>query len=347
MPLYINYPSWLSPQIFPNIKFLSLFRWYGLMYVFAFVTAFLVFKKQVKEGALNTPTHVVNDDDIFSFFTFSIVFLLIGARLFSVLIYNTSSKYLTKPWLIFWPWDENGNFTGLMGMSYHGGFVGGLLGMIIWCKRHKQPVFKWIDTMGISIPLGFTFGRIGNFLNGGELYGRITTAPWGMVFPRAPLFSRTIEWVDEFAKAAGLPDGTGLVNLPRHPSQLYEAFFEGIFLFVVFWLLRKKKPFDGFFITMYSVGYGLVRFVIEYFREPDADLGYRIAVDKDAPIYLNQSLLNLSTGQILCLLMIAGGLAFFAVMMIRKKKLAGMGAQAEKSASLTAGTKSAGKQKKR
>lgn len=323
MPLYINYPSWLSPQIFPNIKFLSLFRWYGLMYVFAFVTAFIVFKKQVKEGALNTPTHVVTDDDVFSFFTFSIVFLLIGARLFSVLIYDTSTKYYTKPWLIFWPWDENGNFTGLMGMSYHGGFVGGLIGMILWCKRHKQPVFKWIDTMGISIPLGFTFGRIGNFLNGGELYGRITTMPWGFLFPKAPLFSRSIEWVDEFAKAAGLPDGTGLVNLPRHPSQLYEAFFEGIFLFVIFWLLRKKKPFDGFFITMYSVGYGLVRFVIEYFREPDADLGYRIAVDKDAPLYLNQSLLNLSTGQILCLLMILGGLAFFAVMMIRKKKLAG------------------------
>ncbi len=323
MPLYINYPSWLSPQIFPNVKFLSLFRWYGLMYVFAFVTAFIVFKKQVKEGALNTPTHVVTDDDVFSFFTFSIVFLLIGARLFSVLIYDTSTKYYTKPWLIFWPWDENGNFTGLMGMSYHGGFVGGLIGMILWCKRHKQPVFKWIDTMGISIPLGFTFGRIGNFLNGGELYGRITTMPWGFLFPKAPLFSRSIEWVDEFAKAAGLPDGTGLVNLPRHPSQLYEAFFEGIFLFVIFWLLRKKKPFDGFFITMYSVGYGLVRFVIEYFREPDANLGYRIAVDKDAPLYLNQSLLNLSTGQILCLLMILFGLAFFAVMMIRKKKLVG------------------------
>lgn len=328
MPLYIDYPSWLSPQIFSGVEFLSLFRWYGLMYVFAFVTAFLVFKKQVKEGALNTPNHIVTDDDVFSFFTFSIVFLLIGARLFSVLIYDTSTKYATKPWLIFWPWDENWNFTGLMGMSYHGGFVGGFLGMMIWCKRHKQPVFKWIDAMGISIPLGFTFGRIGNFLNGGELYGRITTMPWGVVFPRAPLFSRAIPWVDEFAKAAGLPDGTGLVNLPRHPSQLYEAFFEGIFLFVIFWLLRKKKPFDGFFITMYSAGYGLVRFIIEYFREPDADLGYRIAVDKDAPLYLNQSLLNLSTGQILCLIMIIGGLAFFAVMMIRKKKLAGVDAQA-------------------
>ncbi len=322
MPLYINYPSWLSPQIFSGVKFLSLFRWYGLMYVFAFVTAFLVFKKQVKEGALNTQNHIVTDDDVFSFFTFSIVFLLIGARLFSVLIYDTSTKYLTKPWLIFWPWDENWNFTGIMGMSYHGGFVGGFIGMVIWCKRHKQPVFKWIDAMGIAIPLGFTFGRIGNFLNGGELYGRITTMPWGFLFPQAPLFSRTIPWVDEFAKAAGLPDGTGLVNLPRHPSQLYEAFFEGIFLFVIFWLIRKKKPFDGFFITMYSCGYGLVRFIIEYFREPDASLGYRIAVDKDAPLYLNQSLLNISTGQILCLLMIIGGLLFFAVMMIRKKKLA-------------------------
>lgn len=322
MPLYINYPSWLSPQIFPGVKFLSLFRWYGLMYVFAFTTAFLVFRKQVKNGELNTPNHVVTDDDVFSFFTFSIVFLLIGARVFAVLVYDTSTKYLTRPWLIFWPWDENWTFTGIAGMSYHGGFIGGLLGMIIWCKRHKQPILKWIDAMGVSIPLGFTFGRIGNFLNGGELYGRITTVPWGVIFPMAPSFSRTIPWVEEFAKAAGLPDGTGLVNLPRHPSQLYEAFFEGIFLFVIFWIIRKKKPFDGFFLAMYAGGYGLVRFIIEYFREPDADLGYRIAVDKNAPTYINQSLLNLSTGQILCMIMILSGAAFFTFMMIRKKKAA-------------------------
>ena len=130
MPLYINYPSWIHPEIFPGVPFLGLLRWYGLMYVFAFGTAFLVLSKLVKEGALNTPDYTVNEDDLFGFFATGIIFLLIGARIFSTLIYDTSGLYWKKPWLIFWPFDEAGNFTGLAGMSYHGGFVGGLLGMI-------------------------------------------------------------------------------------------------------------------------------------------------------------------------------------------------------------------------
>lgn len=320
MTLYINYPSWLSPQIFPNIPFLSIFRWYGLMYVFAFVTAFMIFKKLMKEGALDTPLQKTNLDEIYNFFTFSIIFLLIGARLFSVLIYDTSTRYSSKPWLIFWPWDENGKFTGLAGMSYHGGFVGGFIGMLLWCKLHNKPALKWIDAMSIAIPCGFTFGRIGNFLNGGELFGRITTMPWGFIFPKASLFSRSIDWVAAFAQEAGLPDGTGLVNLPRHPSQLYEAFFEGIFLFTIFWLLRKKKPFDGFFTAAYTAGYGITRFFIEYFREPDSDLGFRITTDSNAKIYTNESLLNLSTGQVLCLCMIGAGICIFIISAIMHKK---------------------------
>ena len=151
MPLYINFPSWIHPEIFPGVPFLSLLRWYGLMYVFAFGTAFFVFKKQMSEGALDTKNYKANIDDVFSFFTFSILMLLIGARVFSCLIYDTSGLYWKKPWLIFWPFDENWNFTGLAGMSYHGGFVGGLLGMIIWCLWHKKPVLKWIDVWGFPV----------------------------------------------------------------------------------------------------------------------------------------------------------------------------------------------------
>lgn len=311
--LFINYPSWIHPEIFPGIPVLGLLRWYGLMYIFAFGTAFLILKKITKEGMLDSPGYKATEDDIFSFIATGILFLLIGARVFSALIYDTSGLYRSKPWLIFWPFDSSGHFTGLAGMSYHGGFIGGLLGMIFWCAKHKKPILKWIDAMVTAIPLGYTFGRIGNFMNG-ELYGRITTVPWGMVFPYAEKFSLSLSWVREFAEKAGidLSSSAVLINLPRHPSQLYEAFFEGLFLWLVIFLLRKKK-WDGMLGAVYMGGYGIVRFFIEYFREPDADIGYRIAKDSGAPIYTNTSLLNFSTGQVLCFIMIVAALAMFFI----------------------------------
>ncbi|MBQ8013759.1 MAG: prolipoprotein diacylglyceryl transferase [Treponema sp.] len=322
-PLYINYPAWIHPEIFPGVPVLSLLRWYGLMYIFAFGTAFFVLKKLLREGALDSTNadgtlRKATEDDIFSFIATGIVFLLIGARVFSTLVYDTSGIYLKKPWLIFWPF-QNGRFTGLAGMSYHGGFIGGLLGMIFWCWRHKVSFLKWSDAMVTAIPLGYTFGRIGNFMNG-ELYGRITTAPWGMVFPHAEKFSSSLGWVKEFMDKIGMEAQTALVNLPRHPSQLYEALFEGLVLFSIIWLLHKKKPFDGFSGALYTGGYGFFRFFIEYFREPDADIGYRFATDTNAPIYMNTSLLNISTGQILCFLMILGGIALGITSYMLSKK---------------------------
>lgn len=323
-PLYINFPKWIHPEIFPGIPVLGLLRWYGLMYIFAFATAYLVLKRERKEGLLDTTEQKATEDDIFSFITFGIIFLLLGARIFSTLVYDTSGLYWKKPWLIFWPFDtETKQFTGLAGMSYHGGFIGGLIGMIVWCITHKRPVWKWIDAMVVAIPLGYTFGRLGNFMNG-ELYGRITTVPWGMVFPRAERFSYSINWVQDFAATCGMTvaEGTKLVNLPRHPSQLYEALFEGLLLWTVLWTLRKHKPFDGFLAGCYTIGYGLVRFVIEYFREPDADLGYRISRDGSDAIYINTSLLNISTGQILCFLMILGGMGIITTLAILNRKKA-------------------------
>ena len=320
MFLYINFPSWIHDQIFPNVKYLSLLRWYGLMYLVAFSTAYYLLQKVRKEGALDTPDYKATEDDIFSFIFTGIIFLLVGARLFSTLIYDTSGLYKSKPWLIFWPFDANGKFTGLAGMSYHGGFVGGLLGMIVWCKFKKRPVLKWIDAMVCAIPLGYTFGRLGNFMNG-ELYGRITTMPWGMVFPAAERFSAKLPWVKEFAQKIGMElPASGLVNLPRHPSQFYEAFFEGIVLWLIIWNLRKYKKFDGMLAAVYTGGYGFFRFFIEYFREPDADIGYRIAKDSSAPIYTNTSLLNFSTGQILCFLMMLLAIVFIVVGLRLSKK---------------------------
>ena len=324
MQLIINYPSWIHPEIFPGVPVLGLLRWYGLMYIFAFGTAYFVFMRQVKEGALDTPEYKCTEDDVLSFFFCGILCLILGARIFYTLVYDESGYYWHKPWRIFWPFDESGAFTGFAGMSYHGGFIGGLLGMLLWCTLKHKPVVKWIDVMAVSIPLGFTFGRLGNFFNA-ELYGRITSVPWGMIFPDADVYSLSLGWVQQIVEKTGLavPDGTSTVRLPRHPSQLYEALFEGVGLWAVLWLLRKRKPFDGFMACAYSFLYGAVRFVIEYFREPDEDLGYRIAAVKDAPIYFNVSLLNLSTGQILCLLMMAAGLiaaVAFTVINRRKKK---------------------------
>lgn len=317
--LFVNYPEWIHPEIIPGVGFL---RWYGLMYVFAFGFAYMILNKQYKEGALNSPDYKITSDDVLSFIATGFIFLLLGARIFACLVYNPDGKYLKAPWLIFWPFDGIGKgmkFTGLAGMSYHGGVIGGMIGMAVWCAKHKKPLLKWSDVMAVAIPCGYTFGRIGNFLNG-ELYGRLTKMPWGMTFPDAPRYSANIPWVQEFADSIGMNiPSSGLVNLPRHPSQLYEAFFEGIVLFLILWFLRKKKPFDGFISSLYLIGYGFFRFIIEYFRMPDEDMGFKLG-DKMADINNNVSLLNISTGQILCFIMIVGGIGLMIFSYFYSKK---------------------------
>ena len=191
------------------------------MYIFAFLTAWLVLKRLLKENFFNSKSlksEKITEDDVLSFLFTGIVFLLIGARLGSALIYESSGIFRQKPWLIFWPFDESGKFTGLAGMSYHGGFIGGLIGMIVWCCIKKKRIFQWIDAMVIAIPCGYTFGRLGNFLNG-ELYGRITKMPWGMVFPYAEKFPANEKWVQDFCSDISMNiEGLTFVNLPRHPS---------------------------------------------------------------------------------------------------------------------------------
>ena len=142
-----------------------------------------------------------------------------------------------------------------------------------------------------------------------------------MVFPDAERFSAKLGWVQDFAAKIGMEiSGNGLVNLPRHPSQLYEAFFEGIVLWLIIWFCRKHKKFDGMLGAIYTGGYGFFRFFIEYFREPDADLGYRIAKDANAPLYTSTSMLNISTGQILCFLMMAFAVLYAVVSWKLSKK---------------------------
>lgn len=297
MLLYVSYPSWLKPEIIPGLPV----RWYGLMYLVAFVIAYLLFRRQLKERALT-----LDDDSVSSLFFWTIVGLLVGARIFATLVYDTSGIYLQKPWLIFWPF-QNGVFVGLQGMSYHGGLIGALVGFVAYCRYRKWDPRELGDMLVAAAPLGYTFGRLGNFING-ELYGRVTTGPLGMIFPQAEQFPYRLPWVKEIADALAIIPVNGYVNLPRHPSQLYEALFEGVILWVILWLLRNRRPFKGFLIGIYVIGYGVLRFFIEYFREPDADLGYRIELVKTGlPPALFSSFFNFSTGQILSFLMILGG----------------------------------------
>ncbi len=259
----------------------------------------------------------MNSDASVDLFCYTIGFLLLGARLFSTLIYDGSWYYWTHPWMIFWPF-RNGKFIGLPGMSYHGGVLGAIFGGWLFGKKYKYKFLDLADTVIAGIPLGYTFGRLGNFING-ELWGRVTGSSYGMVFPEAPSFSTTIAWVRDIADKIGLSYEIGdMVNLPRHPSQLYEAFFEGIFLFLIIWFIvrpiankNKAKHGPGMVTGAYFTGYGFVRFCLEYFREPDEQLGFIIKLGKETePTALFKSFFNISMGQILCFIMFIAGVAF-------------------------------------
>ena len=270
-------------------------------------------------------------DDTLTLFLYTIAGLILGARLFSALIYDGTAFYWKNPWLIFWPF-RNGQFIGLPGMSYHGGLLGAVAGGWIFSRQYKRPFLELADAMAAGIPLGYTFGRLGNFING-ELWGRVSTVSWAVVFPYAPRFSTNIAWVREIADKIDMPYAMGTyINLPRHPSQLYEALFEGVILWLFLWfVVRKRKKFQGCILSWYLIGYGFVRFLIEYFREPDSNLGFIIAGGKTTePIALFHSVLNISLGQVLSLLMVLGGILLLVAFdkkhrkaMIKKQKKSG------------------------
>ncbi|HPZ15957.1 MAG TPA: prolipoprotein diacylglyceryl transferase [Sphaerochaeta sp.] len=314
MATFITFPSWIRAEIFPSLPI----RWYGLMYVVAFIIAYLLIRVQAKRGEI-----ALDDDGVVNVMLYCVFGLIIGARLFSVLFYDGSFYYWTHPHMIFWPF-RNGQFVGLPGMSYHGGLVGAAIGAWLFSRRYKVDFLLLADTVAFAAPLGYTFGRLGNFING-ELFGRVSTAPWAVVFPDAPLFSTNYAWVREIADQLGIAYQSGqLVNLPRHPSQLYEALFEGVLLFLFLWFVirpkRAKRP-AGMGLAWYMIGYGTVRFLIEYLRAPDENLGYIIALGKESDtIALFQSPLNISLGQIFCLAMIVIGTLFALLLYHRHKE---------------------------
>jgi phosphatidylglycerol---prolipoprotein diacylglyceryl transferase len=300
MLLFFNFPTWLSTEIIPGLPF----RWYGLMYLVSFAVAFLLFNRQVKERKLE-----VDSDTVLSFFFWGIIGLLIGARVFATLLFDSSGIYLQKPWLIFWPFYQ-GRFTGLQGMNYYGGLVGAIVCFVWYGKKQKLDLLEWGDMLTAAVPLGYTAGRIGNFING-ELFGRVTTWRIGVVFPHARTFPASEPWVQEIAAKIGMEIAPGqtMVNLPRHPSQLYEGFFEGVILWILMWFVfRKRRPYKGYLIGCYIIGYGVFRFFIDYFRIPLSNRDFAIRLSSlPNPPYLLETAWNFIPSQIYSLGMVIGG----------------------------------------
>ena len=230
------------------------FRWYSLAYIFGIIIGWILAKK-----------YLVKNDEILKKFddyiTFLIIGIILGGRLGYVIFYNLD-YYKNNILEIFFIWQG--------GMSFHGGLLGVVFASIWFAKKNNQDPYLYLDVVAIVAPIGIFFGRVANFINS-ELYGIETSLPWGVKFIK----------VDD---------------LYRHPSQLYEAFFEGIILFVILLYLRKKflMRSPGFISGMFLFIYSTFRFLIEFLRVPDEQLGY--------------ILLNLSMGQIISLIFLVIGI---------------------------------------
>lgn len=302
--LYIQFPEWIRPEIIPGLPF----QWYGLMYLVAFAITYWLTRVQVRERGLGIP-----DDTLLDFFFWGIVGLLLGARIFATLLFEESGFYFRNPHRIFWPFGADGSFSGFQGMNFYGGLVGAVVGFVVYARAKKLDILTLGDMIVAGVPLGYTFGRIGNFING-ELFGRVTTARWGIVFPAAESFPASEPWVAETMAAIGMEapaDPAALVNLPRHPTQLYEAFTEGVLAWLVIWfLIRKRVPFRGFIIAFYVLWYGAWRFLIDYFRMPlGSDYVIRLAADPTIPPYRLLTPWNFILSQVYSGLMVIAGVA--------------------------------------
>ena len=230
-------------------------RWYALAYIAGIVLGWRYSLRLCRQmPKLVTPEQM---DDFILWLTLGIV---LGGRVGYVLFYNFS-HYLERPLEAFALWHG--------GMSFHGGLLGVLLAMFLFARKRGIFFFALADVVAVCVPFGLFFGRLANFVNG-ELFGRVTDAPWAMVFPH------------------GGP-------LPRHPSQLYEAALEGVVLFTVLWVMMKfgARQRIGTISGVFLIVYGLARFTVEFAREPDEQLGYLA--------------FGLTMGQYLCLPMLAMG----------------------------------------
>ena len=224
------------PDISPTILKLGMFeiRWYGLLYIVGFIIGYIFVKKNLAYKQIK-----LKKDEYESLLFNLMLGVIVGGRIGYVLFYNLS-YYLHNPLQIFTVWQG--------GMSFHGGALGVIVFGLLFCKKHKINFYTLADPVMPLVAIGLFFGRIGNFINA-ELYGRVTSVPWGMIFPHS--------------------DGK-----PRHPSQIYEALLEGLLLFLITNFMFRKIKQPGFVFWAWIGLYGLFRFLVEFVREPDAHLGY-------------------------------------------------------------------------
>ena len=231
-------------------------RWYALSYIVGFILFTILGRRRIAQGNSVFTKEMLDD-----FLTWGILGVILGGRIGYVLFYKFSD-YLANPLDIFKVWEG--------GMSFHGGFLGVVVAMWLFGRKHNISILKLMDTVAPLVPLGLASGRIGNFING-ELWGRVTelNAFWAMGFPQAryedaeaaahnPLWA---EWLQQYGM------------LPRHPSQLYQFALEGICLFVIVWFFSKKPRPAGQTAALFLGGYGLFRFIAEFARQPDDYLG--------------------------------------------------------------------------
>jgi phosphatidylglycerol:prolipoprotein diacylglycerol transferase len=215
-------------------------HWYGIMYISALISAYLFAKWIIKKD--NLP---ITENQLDDYFIWVEIGVILGARLGYVFFYSDHKDYyFSNPWQIFNPF-SNGEFVGISGMSYHGALIGFLIASYLFARKHKIPNLFLLDLVAISVPVGYIFGRIGNFLNQ-ELVGRVTDVPWGIY----------------------------VFDSLRHPSQLYEALLEGVLVFAILFWYRKRTRFMGEIAMLYGIAYGSARFVAEFWRAPDIQLGF-------------------------------------------------------------------------
>jgi len=230
------------PDIDPIIFQIGPFalRWYALAYLAGLLLGVYYMTLLAKKYALNFDKETLDD-----FLTWAVFGVILGGRLGYVLFYQPG-YYFYNPGKILQVWEG--------GMSFHGGVIGVTVAMILFAKKRKLVLFELTDLVSVAAPIGLFFGRIANFING-ELFGRVTDVSWGVIFPM------------------GGPE-------PRHPSQLYESMLEGFVLFFILHFLFRSKNLrnrPGFMTGVFLIGYAIARMIVEFFREPDAYLGFLFA----------------------------------------------------------------------
>ena len=250
----------LDPIII-NLGIFSL-RWYSLAYIAGIILGWVYGKKILKNLKLQN-NFIFKLEDFDNLITYVIVSIIIGGRLGYVVFYNFN-YYIFNPLEILMIWKG--------GMSFHGGLIGVILGTIFYCKKINQEPIFFLDILACVTPIGLFFGRIANFINS-ELYGKPTELSWGVIF-------------------------TNIDNIPRHPSQLYEAFLEGIILFIILNIIIYKSTYrKGLCSSLFLILYGFFRFLSEIYREPDEHIGYLFDL--------------ISTGSLLSFVMIIAGLLMY------------------------------------